>query len=91
MVDRIGEMIIEMEGIVSYGEFPMKYTGWHDLSMDFLIGRCIEAQQLDIARIEKCVGWLQGSPRAKVLAEEALGEAKAHLEALEELQQPAGA
>ena len=91
MVDRVGELIIELEGVVRQGEFPMKFSGWHDLAVEFMIDRCIECQKLDIERIEKCVGWLGDSPRARVLAEEALGEAKAHLEALEELQQPQAA
>lgn len=85
MVDRIGAMIIELHGVVRNGEFPMRFADWHDLSLNFIIGRAIDMQRLDIDRIAQCVGWLEGSPRAKVLAQEALGEAKAHLEALEEL------
>ena len=85
MVDRIGEMIIELNGVIRYGEFPHRFADWHDLSLDFLLGKLIELQRLDIDRITKCVQWLEDSPRAKAIAQEALGEAKAPLESLEEL------
>ena len=85
MVDRIGAMIIELHGVIRYGEFPHRFADWHDLSLDFILNKLIELQQLDVARIDKCVQWLDGAPRAKALAQEALGEAKAHLESLEEL------
>ena len=85
MVDRIGSIIIEMQGVVRYGEFPRRFADWHDLSLSFILGKAVELQKLDIQRIEKCVEWLAGAPRAKALAQEALGEAKAHLETLEEL------
>lgn len=85
MVDRIGSMIVELDGVVRYGEFPMRYAEWHDLSADFIVARAIEAQQQDIERIERCIEWLEGAARAKALAQEALGEAKAHLEALQGL------
>ena len=85
MVDRIGAIIIELDGVVRYGEFPHRFADWHDLSLDFIVAKVTELQKLDIQRIQKCVEWLEGSPRAKALAQEALGEAKAHLESLEEL------
>jgi len=85
MVDRIGAMIIDLDGVVNYGEFPQRFADWHDLSLDYLLGKVRELQKLDIERIEKCVHWLEGAPRAKALAQEALGEAKAHLEELEDL------
>lgn len=85
MVGRIGEMIIELDGAVRYGEIPMRYADWHDLSIDFLLQRAIESEKLDIERIQRCIEWLEDAPRARALAEESLGEAKAHLEILEEL------
>lgn len=91
LVDRIGAMVIELDGVVRSGEFPMRYADWHDLSAEFILARAIEAQERDIVRITKCVEWLADAPRARALAEESLGEAKAHLEALRELTgEPAG-
>ena len=85
MVDRCGSMIIELQGMLRNGEFPLRFADWHDLSLSYIVGRTIELQQRDIERIGQCVQWLESSPRAKALAQEALGEAKAHLETLEEL------
>ena len=91
MVDRIGAMIIELQGVVRYGEFPHRFADWHDLSLSFILEKATLLQKLDIERIQTCVQWLEGAPRAKALAQEALGEAKAHLEALEEVDQPQSA
>ena len=84
MVDRLGTMIVELQGVIRYGEFPHRFADWHDLSLEFFQEKLVELQQLDIERITKCVEWLEGSPRAKAIAQEALGEAKAHLESLQE-------
>jgi hypothetical protein len=90
MVDRIGALIVERGGVVQHGEFPMYFTGLHDLSLDYLVRRMIADQKRDVAAIEQCVRQLEGDPLGKALAEEALGAAKGHLDSLTELvQQPA--
>lgn len=85
MVDRIGKEIIEEGGAASHGRFPLIYTGWHDLSFDFLVKKMIGCQKQDIAAIEDCIAKLAHAPAAKALAEESLGAAKGHLESLQEL------
>lgn len=91
LVDRIGAMIIELDGVVRSGEFPHRFADWHDLSASFFLARALECQERDVVRIAKCVEWLADAPRARALAEESLGEAKAHLETLRELaSEPAG-
>jgi hypothetical protein len=87
VVDRLGEMIIENDGVVQFGGYPMRFTGYHDLGFEFLLDRLIESQKKDVAAIEECIGQLDPAPLAKALAQEALGAAKAHLESLEELKQ----
>ena len=84
MAERLGELISEI-GVAYEGAFPTVFTGYHDLSFDFLLGKIIEYQQRDITAIEQSVGDLVMVPMAKALAEEALGAAKAHLEAWQEL------
>ena len=84
-VDRIGALILENSGRVVMGEFPMIYTGYHDLSIDFLLNLLIREQQDAIPQIEECVDGLRMHPIARGLAEEALGAAKGHLAALQEL------
>lgn len=85
MVDRIGEAIVAEGGTPTHGRFPLIFTGWHDLSFEFLVKQMIVYQKRDIAAIELCIARLDAAPAARALAEEALGAAKGHLESLDEL------
>jgi len=89
MVDRLGSMILDNGGTVSYGEFPMRFTAYHDISVDHLLKILIERQQREVAVIERHVDALRMSPMTHALAQEALGESKAHLDMLLELKKPA--
>lgn len=89
MVDRIGQAIIDAGGTPTHGRFPLYFTGWHDLTYEFLVKQMIACQKKDIAAIQTCIVQLESAPTAKALAEESLGAAKGHLESLEELTQAA--
>ncbi len=89
MVDRLGRMVLDNGAPVSYGEFPMLFTAYHDISFDYLLKLLIERQEKEIRIIEKYVGLLRMSPVAHALAQEALGESKAHLDMLLDLKKPA--
>jgi hypothetical protein len=84
-VDRLATLILDNGGEVDRGEFPMNFTGYNDLSVTFLLHKIIERQEKTIAAIEKIVEQLATAPFAQSLAREALGEAKGHLENLQEL------
>ena len=83
-VDRLGTLILENHGAVDHGEFPMSFTSLHDLSPEYLLRLMTERQQKVIAAIEKLADMLSHAPYAQAAAREALGEAKGHLENLEE-------
>lgn len=83
--ERLAAMIIENGATVNNGEFPIYYTGYHDLSFDFLLKEIIKEQKEDIVTIERIVSKLSLVPLAKALAQETLGAAKGHLESLIEL------
>jgi hypothetical protein len=85
-VERLGEMIMEAGGVVAPSAFPTVFTGYHDLSFEFLLVKLLEYQRRHVAIIEGYVQQLATAPAAKAAAEEALGQAKAHLEMLQELQ-----
>jgi hypothetical protein len=87
--ERLAAMIIENGATVNNGEFPIYYTGYHDLSFDFLLKEIIKEQKEDIVTIERIVSKLSLVPLAKALAQETLGAAKGHLESLIELKQAA--
>lgn len=86
--DRIGDLILQKGGDVDSGEFPMAFTGYNDLSLDFLLQKLIEGQTRDIKRIEACVARLGHDAHARAVAQEALGAAIAHQETLQDLALP---
>lgn len=89
MVDRLGQAILDNGGLISYGEFPMRFTAYHDVSFEFLLKLLLERQQKEVGVIERYVDQLGMSPVHHALAQEALGESKAHLDMLLDLKKPA--
>ena len=83
-VDKFGEMVLENDGEVASGEFPMQFTGYHDLDIDYLLKLLVEYQQRTVEYIQRCVEDLDEAPSARAVAEEALGAAKGHLEMFQE-------
>jgi len=84
-VDRLGTLILDSSGTVDYGEFPMAFTSLHDLSLQYLLNLLIERQQKFNMVCEKLADALGMAPYAQAAAREAVGEAKGHLENLQEL------
>ncbi len=85
IADRVSQMLLDARAPIRTGEFPMDYTGKHDLGIDYLIRAAVDYQQQDIATIGQLVEQLQTAPAAKALAEESLGMAKGHLDSLQEI------
>lgn len=83
-VDRLGTLVLENHGTVDHGEFPMSFTSLHDLSANYLLKLMIERQHKLISALGKLADMLATAPYAQAAAREALGEAKGHLENLEE-------
>jgi hypothetical protein len=82
---RTADVIMARGYAPRWGEYPMEYTGLHDLSLDYLVKEVIRAQQADIARIESFVDRVDDDREARELVQEALGASRAHLEALQDL------
>ena len=85
-VDRLGTLILDSGGTIDYGEFPMSFTSLHDLSLSYLLKLLIERQQKHVFACEKLAEQLGMAPYAQAAAREVVGEAKGHLENLQELQ-----
>lgn len=85
-IDRLGTLILDNGGIVDNGEFPMAFTSLHDLSLAYLLKLMIVRQQKFILVSERLADGLSLAPYAQAAAREAVGEAKGHLENLQELQ-----
>lgn len=83
--DRLGGLILESGGTVDPAEFPMSFTGLHDLSVEYLVKMLLERQKKHIALSERLADQLSLAPFAQAAAREAVGEAKGHLDNLQEL------
>lgn len=84
-VGRIAELLLSRRQLAGFGDYPMIFTDTHDLSLDYLIGELIFYQKQDIATIQDCAIALQNDPAGRALAEEVVGNARGHLESLDEL------
>jgi hypothetical protein len=83
--ERIAAYILDHHGPLEMGEYPLDFPDTHDLSLDYLISKLVDCQKKDIGGLEVCVAALAGDREGLVLADEALGAARGHLETLEEL------
>ena len=84
MTDKIADLVEELGGTPNMGEFPMEFTGMHDLSMDYMAREVLKRQKRETGLIEELSARLDPGSRAKALAQEALGAAKAHVESLDD-------
>lgn len=90
MARRVAALIAERGGRIENSVFPTVFTDMNLLSLDFLLSEIVRRQRQDIATIERMVQALAHDREARERAEEVLGSERAHLEALEELNnQPA--
>ena len=87
LAGQITDYMFERRWRVDSGEFPLEFTGLHDVSLEYLWPKLIESQQRNIREIQTCISGLGSDPYARALAEESLGSAKGHLETLEEIAQ----
>ena len=84
-VKMLGERILELGGIVQPGAFPLTFTSFHDVSLDYLLNVLLVTQQDDIDVLQQCVNSLVVDTRDRAIAEEILGNAQAHLETFQEI------
>jgi hypothetical protein len=84
-IDRLATIVLDSGGTIDYGEFPMAFTGLHDLSLDYLLKLMVVRQKKFVSACENLANLLNAAPFAQAAAREALGEAKGHLQNLQEL------
>lgn len=84
-VDKLADYKVERNQAVSTGYFPIEFTGFHDLSINYLLSELVRRQESEISTIDAICDKLKDAPSIRPLAEESLGAAKGHLESLQEL------
>lgn len=83
MAGRITQLIEDRRGAIQLAPAQDR-TALNFLEMDYLLPLMIEQQKRDITALELIIRFLADDAEGRALAEEALGSAKAHLEALED-------
>lgn len=81
---RVADAILHEGARMEIGQFPLEYAGLHDLGIDYLMKKAAESQRRQVEVVEECVAALDSVPRLHSLAQEILGNARGHLESLEE-------
>ena len=82
---RLAEAIESHGGRPDPGRFPTEFTAKNDLSLEFLLNEVIDCQDQDLAVIEHCASQLTGVPDLHALAEEIFGNARGHLDVIQEM------
>jgi DNA polymerase III gamma/tau subunit len=85
IVDQLGTLILERDGVVEMGRFPDEFTALHDLSSDFVVGRMLQLQQLLIALLEQQRDAVQQDTEVAKLIQQILAAAQRHLDLMEQL------
>ncbi|MEX0794479.1 MAG: hypothetical protein WD045_15190 [Pirellulaceae bacterium] len=85
MVEKVVHLVEDQGEPVAMGEFPMEFTGYHDLSFSYLLKILLGYQERFVARLEQLGESLESGGMAKNLVEEAIGMAIGHLENLREV------
>ena len=83
--ERLETLILDRDGPLPTGDFPVGFAAYHDLSLEYLLPLVRAHQESLIARIHQVLPVLRSDPEAHAVVEETLGEAIGHLETLEEL------
>lgn len=84
-VQRLTELLMQRRVPIDWGDYPIIFTDTHDLSLDYLVTEVIHYHKQDLAVIDACVEQLGTDLTARALAEEIRGNARGHLESLEEI------
>jgi len=67
--ERIVAILMDRNGTPARGDFPLMFTAFNDLSVDYLVREMIRRQKIEINSIEQCVRQLAGDAEAVALAE----------------------
>ena len=67
------------------GDFPITFTGSHDLDLNYLMRRLVDFQKDTVASLEEVYQQLADDPIVQAFADECLGTAKGHFETLQDV------
>jgi rubrerythrin len=85
---RIGRLIVSRRDAIAPGRFPMRFTAYNDLALDYLARRLLEQEREMVDEAGRCVARLDDDPEARRLAEDVLASEKRHVKMLTGLLPP---
>jgi bacterioferritin (cytochrome b1) len=85
---RIGRLIVNRRGAIGPGHFPMRFTAYNDLALDYLAQRLLEQERELIDEVSRGVARLDDDPEARRLAEDVLASEERHFKMLTGLLSP---
>jgi hypothetical protein len=81
----IGRLLVRRHGYTESGHFPVDFTRYNDVSLDYLLQRLVEHQQSLVADIERALGELGPDEEARRVVRTVLDGERKHLGALRAL------
>ena len=78
MAKRLDEAIRQAGGVPDPGPFPIEFTAWNDVALPRVVEHALELQRGMVAEIEQAAAALQNQPAWRVIAQDALDEARSH-------------
>jgi len=83
--EQLGRWIVDHDGTILPGHYPLRFTAYNDVSLEYLWDRLIEDERHIVEQLEQLVPQLAGTGEPYELALQILGSEKAHLENLLEV------
>jgi hypothetical protein len=81
--DRISELLIRHRAYeVGSKPFPVEFTSYNDLSLEFLLQPLIDYERFLISNLEQSLGILDADEEGRLLVQRILGSERNHLDRL---------
>ncbi len=86
---RVGELILKRHVIIGLGGFPVWFTAYNNVSLDYFARLLVAHQRTIVEELARCTAELNSDREAKRLAEHIVAREREHLQSLTELAAPA--
>lgn len=83
--ERIAELLIQRDGYVPSGTFPLDFTALNDLALDYVAMRVLENEETMIREIEDAVSQAGGDAELQSVARDVLKAEQSHWRTLQSL------
>lgn len=85
LVNRLADAVLKNGSVPELGNFPIDYTGLHDLSVRYMLGELVREQERTVSAIESTLSQSALNGNSRSLGEESLSKSRSHLDTLKRL------